>query len=355
MKTIDAVIDRLLEYNWKIFFIGVAAGLIGMILVRLGVKLPKLVNPLTFNIASPVSVRFESIKPKLYVKKNSYLLHTDHVEPASIDATSDLSSYVVVDFKTGNILAEEKSQSSFSIASLTKVMSAIVALDLMKEDEELPVTTHASEMIPTKIGVVPGEALTVSEVLHAALMTSANDAVEVLRDSIDAKYGNGIFVQAMNEKAEFLGLSHTHFDNPQGFDGKNNYSSAQDLATLSHYALTNYPLISAIVKKDYVTLPANSMHKKFDLYNWNGLVGVYPDVEGVKIGSTGNAGKTTIVLSQRQGQEVLVVALGAPGILERDLIAAELLNVGFEKAAHLPPVVITAQALAEKYASWKYN
>ena len=162
-------------------------------------------------------------------------------------------------------------------------------------------------------------------------------------------------MRAMNEKARFIGLKNTHFDNPQGFDGETHYSSVEDLAILTHYALSNYPLISEIVAKDHGELIPTAYHTRAEyLNNWNGLIGVYPGVKGVKIGNTGDAGNTTAVLSERDGKKVLAILLGASGVLERDLFASELLNIGFESFS-IPSFIITEEQLFEKYGTWKYE
>ena len=157
----------------------------------------------------------------------------------------------------------------------------------------------------------------------------------------------------MNEKAAIVGLKNTHFMNPQGFDDSQHYSTVEDLALLTHYALTNYPLIAEIVKKDYVHLEANNTHRQFDLYNWNGLLDVYPNVMGVKIGNTDMAGTTTIVLSEREGKRMLAILLGAPNVLKRDIWTAGLLDMGFEKTKGLQPIEVSESDLAAKYATWK--
>lgn len=264
-------------------------------------------------------------------------------------------TYAVVDFNNGNILAEKNLSKKVAIASLTKIMTAVVALDLASPDEEFTISSNAPLQKPTIIGVVPRQKMTLEELLNASLLTSANDASEVIEEGINKKYGKDIFVTSMNEKAKFLGLKNTHFTNPQGFDNRNNYSSAEDLIILSHYALENYPLIAQIVKKDYQFIPENQNHKLFDLYNWNGLLGVYPNILGVKIGNTSNAGNTIVVLSKRQGKKVIVALLGAPSLLERDLWASELLDLGFEKIANLAPIAVTEKQLEQKYSTWKYG
>ncbi|MDE2025036.1 MAG: D-alanyl-D-alanine carboxypeptidase [Patescibacteria group bacterium] len=261
--------------------------------------------------------------------------------------------YIVIDNNTGNVLSEKNSQNSVAIASLTKLMTAVVALDLARSTDKLTISQAAGNEIPTTIGVVPGQHMTVDELLYGMLMTSANDAAQAVKDGIDATYGSEVFISAMNEKAKMLGLTKTHFANPQGFDNVHNYSSAHDLAVLAHYALTNYPEITQIVKIDFIHMDANAYHKQFDLNNWNGLLDVYPGAYGVKIGNTGEAGYTTIVTSQRNGIDLLVVVLDAPGIIERDQWAAELLDSGFAQYS-IPAANITKQQLLAKYATWKY-
>lgn len=261
--------------------------------------------------------------------------------------------YIVLNNQTGNVLFEKNSQYPVSIASLTKIMTAVVALDLTKPSDQLTISQAAGSEIPTTIGVVPGQQMTVDELLHGMLMTSANDAAQAVKDGINAKYGSQIFIAAMNEKAKMLGLTNTHFANPQGFDNSQNYSSAHDLAILTHYALTNYPEIASIVDQGFMHIDANNFHKQFDLNNWNGLLDVYPGAYGVKIGNTGGAGYTTIVASKRNGTDLLAVVLDAPGIVERDLWTAQLLDKGFEQY-NLSPANITKAQLLAKYATWKY-
>jgi D-alanyl-D-alanine carboxypeptidase len=300
----------------------------------------------------------QAIQTKLEEKQNSFILTKTALSQRTLDDQSadfnKAAAYSLINLNTGAIIAEKNGTKRLPIASLTKIMSSIVALDLSSPNDMFTITPFAATMPPTKIGVVPGQRMSLQELLNAALLTSANDAMEEIRDGVNAQYHGNIFVNAMNEKAAFLGLTNTHFTTPQGFDYKNNYSSAEDLSTLIHYALTNYPLIADIVKKDYTYLPANKNHKQFDLYNWNGLLGVYPDTVGVKIGNTPDAGYTNAVLSTRGGEQLLAVILGAPNLLSRDLWTSELLDYGYRETINLPPVNITADQLYAKYATWKY-
>jgi D-alanyl-D-alanine carboxypeptidase len=301
------------------------------------------------------------ISPKLKQKNNDFKLKKEtmimnQAYAENIPQTYDSAAgYALVDLDTGKVLAEKNGDKQIAIASITKIMTAVVALDLARPDEVFTVTEQAAAMPPTKLVLTPGEKMTLEELLNASLMTSANDATEEIRDGVNEKYGDEIFIKAMNEKAAILGMKHSHFTTPQGFDYANNSSSPEDLAVLSAYALKNYPLIAEIVKKDYQFLPASGNHKQLDLYNWNGLIGVYPDTVGMKIGNTTAAGYTTTVVSNRGGKKLFAVLLGAPGVLERDMWTAQLLDRGYKETLALEPSNVTEEQLQAKYATWKYG
>jgi D-alanyl-D-alanine carboxypeptidase len=348
----------------KVFCMTLIAMFLIVSMQHLGLKLrlfqnfqmPKidLVSPLPKN-----NDKLFEVLPFLHNKKTDFSLNKDISIVPLTYADNDLlaneaKAYLVIDLDTGQILASKNSNQKLAVASLTKIMTAVVALDLGLPDEEFTILDKATRVIPTNIGLTSGESLTLNELLYGSLLMSGNDAAEALKNGFDEKYGEKIFIRAMNEKARFLNLTNTHFSNPQGFDYGNNYSSANDIAILSQYALSRYPLINSIVKKEYLYIPPSDKHKEFKMHNWNGLIGVYPDTQGVKIGYTSSAGKTTVVVSSREGKQIMVVLLGAPGILERDLWAAQLLDFGYSQAFNFEPVNITESQLQEKYNSW-YN
>lgn len=300
----------------------------------------------------PLESSFENIlqklKPKEYIYNIYYQTHKTKQPTSSWQ--NKVNSYVVVDFETGEALQSKDAEKKVPIASLTKIMTAVVALDLANASDVFIAPSYIDRVAPTHIAIRPGEEMGLKDLIEALLITSANDAAEVVKNGIDEKYGSSVFIKAMNKKAKMLGLESTHFTNPQGFDHRNHFSSAKDLAILTHYALTSYPLIEESVRKDRFYLP-DTLHKG---YNWNGLLGVYPGVLGVKIGNTAEAGKTAVVLSEREGKKLLVVMLGAPGVLERDLWTSQLLDMGFKNLANLPNVSLTEKTLMDKYQTWQY-
>ncbi len=368
MKYIDLFFDYL-EKRWRLFFLSFGLQLILTILLGLGIKAPLFLQRLSLNtlrvqsesLTSPsLSEKsvIQQLLPRLQQKQNNFSLFRSTGESIipQAQAAGDfefLKSYIVIDDGTGQILAEKNIHQQLPIASLTKLMTAVVSLDVTSPDQEFTITNQAAQMIPTKIGVVEGQRMSLDELLKGALLTSANDAAEAIKVGINNLYNRNIFISLMNEKAVVMGLKDTRFANPEGLDSINNYSSAADLAVLAHYAITNYPTIATDVKSDYQFLSADLNHKQFDLYNWNGLLGVYPGAYGVKIGNTDQAGFTSIVAAERGGKRILVVALGAPGVLQRDMWASELLDLGFQKFG-IPPANITESQLEAKYATWKY-
>ncbi len=336
---------------------------VSMMIVFLMVVIQHL-GPLKSALVSPklqTPTLLEDIQPKLEFRKNLFTLKGGEasLRPrliAAANASQDYlnsAAFTVVDLNSGEVLEQKNFSKRLPIASLTKIMTAVVALDLADRDESFTVSQSSADQIPTKLGLIQGQKLTLEELLHGLMLVSANDAAQQIKEGIDQKYGGKVFIEAMNKKAKILGLKNTSFANPQGFDNKSNYSSVEDLAILTKYALENYQLIKEVVDKDYQFYPANLQHKQIDMYNWNGLLGVYPGSYGVKIGNTADAGYTTVVATSREGENLLAVLLGAPGVLERDLWTAQVLDEAFAKFG-ISPAGITTDRLKEKYSQWKY-
>jgi D-alanyl-D-alanine carboxypeptidase len=273
--------------------------------------------------------------------------------PGLLKDTLELKASLSLNYETGEVFYSANANKRMPMASTTKIMTAIVAMDLANMDEEFMVDYAATQVEPTVIGAREGEKLSVKELIKAGLLTSGNDAMAVLAEGIGKKYGGNtaLFVQAMNEKARVLGLKNTHFTNPQGYDDPNHYTTCEELAVIAHYALAHYPEISAIVRMKEDTLAANDSHHNFHLPNWNMLIDTYPGADGIKIGNTGEAGHTTVATATRNGKRVMAIVLGANGILKRDMSAAELLNVGFSELG-ISPFYMTEDILRTRIKDW---
>lgn len=298
--------------------------------------------------------------PFLTTEKNTFQIQQNPVQALGIggaatdvDAVLETKAGLSVNFENGEVYYAYNAQARLPMASITKVMTAMVALDLASMEETYTVSRSATEVEPTVMGAYEGEKLTMRELVEAALLMSANDAAQVLAEGIGKKYQGDekLFVEAMNEKAKIIGLVNTRFTNPQGYDNLEHYSTCEDIAVMARYALTQYPDIARMVKEKEGRLAQNANHQTFWLPNWNMLIGTYPGADGVKIGNTGEAGHTTVASATREGKRIISCVLGAEGILKRDLAAAELLNIGFSKVG-IAPYPITEDVLRNRIKDW---
>ena len=231
-----------------------------------------------------------------------------------------------VETKTGQVLYSKNPEQQLPIASLVKVMTALVALENRNLDEKLWVSSRASEMEPDKMNLAPGEELSLKELLYGVFLVSANDGAEVLAE---ASTGNRAeFINLMNDKAKQLGMKNSFFVNPTGLDEdiSNSFSSAYDLSLLTRYAIRKFPVLVDISKTEHITLPQTEDHQDYDMYSGINLLTTYPGVIGFKTGFTPEAGLTLITLAQKDGHEIVGVLLGSEN--RRDE-ARELLDYSF--------------------------
>lgn len=211
---------------------------------------------------------------------------------------------IVFDLESGVTLYGRNAEEVLSPASTTKIMTALVALEHYNLDDVVTVATVANS--GQVMGLVPGEQITVENLLYGALIHSGNDAAWALAEH----YEGGVekFVEAMNEKAMALHLTHSHFTNPVGYDDSAHKMSAIDLARLSAYALTN-KTIAKIVAIPQITI-SDAQHTRFhSLTNVNALLGKIPGVAGIKTGWTEEAGENLVTLVERNGHRVITVVL----------------------------------------------
>jgi D-alanyl-D-alanine carboxypeptidase len=214
------------------------------------------------------------------------------------------SGVVVYDVESSVVLYGRNTDVSLSPASTTKIMTALMALEHYDLDDVVTVATVANS--GQVMHLVPGEQLTVENLLYGALIQSGNDAAWALAEHM--KGGVPVFVEAMNEKAKALHLINTHFTNPVGFDDPNHKMSATDLTRLAAFALTN-KTIAKMVAIPEITI-SDITHTRFHrLININTLLGKIPGVAGIKTGWTEDAGENLVTLVERNGHRVIIVVL----------------------------------------------
>jgi serine-type D-Ala-D-Ala carboxypeptidase (penicillin-binding protein 5/6) len=234
---------------------------------------------------------------------------------------------IVIDAVDGGVLFAKRPDEERAIASTTKLMTALLALEEAEPDEVFTAPAYNAMPAESRINLREGERMTVEDLLEALLLESANDAAEALAENIAGS--REAFVEQMNERAEELGLEHTSYANPIGLDQAGNYSSARDLATLARTLLRNRRF-ARIVDMPSATLESGTRLRV--VQNRNNLVGAYPWVDGVKTGYTLNAGNVLVGAAARgRRARVVSVVLGEPTEAGRDADTLTLLRWGLAR------------------------
>lgn len=216
---------------------------------------------------------------------------------------------LVYDLTTGETLYSKNPKERLPMASLTKIMTAIIALENKKGDNRYLVSKKAL-VGENSMGLSEGEVLSLEELLYGLMLTSGNDAAEVLAENFPG--GRGEFIRAMNNKAKSLGLRDTVFSNPSGLEGDGEqYSTAYDLLVISKYVLDNFPLFNKVVSTFDYNIPQTSTHKAFYLENETNLLTSYPGVKGIKTGFTPKAGLCLMTYLEYGGHRIIGVILGS--------------------------------------------
>jgi D-alanyl-D-alanine carboxypeptidase (penicillin-binding protein 5/6) len=241
---------------------------------------------------------------------------------------------VLLDVDRHQVLWERDPSTPRAPASLTKVVTAMVAADLAPLDRKLTVSASSDmqavqkeEPASTVMGLTAGEVLTERELMYGLFMRSGNDAAETLAGGI---VDRGRFMQLMNDKAATLGMRSSHFTSPVGLDDPGMRSTAYDLAVAGAAIVGRYPELLAISGTPHVTLPQTASHKAYTMDNYNKLLlagpFTYAGATGMKTAFTDDAGPCMVASASRGGRRLVVVILHSDNFFGD---AAKLLNYGF--------------------------
>jgi D-alanyl-D-alanine carboxypeptidase (penicillin-binding protein 5/6) len=245
--------------------------------------------------------------------------------PAHAGAPSvSARAFLVQDAATGGVLAQRASWARVPIASITKLMTVLVALEHAKLDDVVSVRADAAEVGESTINLRAGERITVRDLVEAALIQSANDAADALADYV----GHGStarFVAMMNAKARELGLTRTRFTRPDGLDAPGHVSTARDVTRLAEAAMS-LRAVRSIVRRRTDTISGGRV-----LHTWNDLLGLFPGLVGVKTGHTARAGWCEVGAVRRYGMTLYVTVLGSPTRSQRNADLAALLRWGLSR------------------------
>ena len=232
-------------------------------------------------------------------------------------------SAVLIDARDGRVLYEKDADTPRPMASTTKIMTAVVALESCDVNEIIEIADEAVGVEGSSIYLQKGERMTLLELLYALLLQSANDAAVAIAVGVGGSVGN--FADMMNEKAVSLGLTSTHFENPNGLDADGHVTTARELALLTAYALKN-PTFAEIVAtyKRKISGPDGTVRL---VVNHNKLLNMYDGCVGVKTGFTKKSGRCLVSAACRESLTLVSVTLSAPDDW-RDHTA--MLNYGYE-------------------------
>lgn len=257
-------------------------------------------QPASYTSASHGASRSDALLETVPVTANL------HANELSLSARSAAA----IDVQTGRMLYEKNGDDRMLIASITKILTTIIAIESGKDLEGIvTVSNRASGKEGSSIYLKVGEKQKLIDLLYAVMLRSGNDAATAVAEHVGGSEAK--FVEMMNAKVEELGLKGSHFANPHGLDAPGHYSTAHDMAIIAAYALRN-PTFKKIAstKIKRIPMPGEAWDRK--MYNKNKMLNRYDGADGVKTGYTKAAGRTLVSSATRDGRQIAVVTLDAP-------------------------------------------
>ena len=239
------------------------------------------------------------------------------------------------------VLYEENADQQMPPASITKIMTLLLTFEALEAgqislDQMVTCSEYAASMGGTQIWLEPGEEMSISDIIKATAVNSANDCAMVLAETIAGS--EETFVQMMKDKAAELGMTGTHFENPTGLDAEGHLSTARDIATMSVELLKHKGVT------DYTTIWMDSLRNgETGLVNTNKLVRYYEGCSGLKTGTTDGAGSCLSASATRDGLDLVAVSMGSDTSADRFIACRTLLDYGFASFESYTPVVPAEQ------------
>jgi len=237
---------------------------------------------------------------------------------------------IVVDAHTGEVLYAKRADSPRYPASITKVMTLYLTFEALESGklrltDRVQISPHAAAQAPTKLGLRPGDSLTVEEAMYAMALKSANDIAVAMAEKLGGTESR--FAALMTLRAQELGMHNTRFVNASGLPDSRQITTARDLAILSRAVMRDYPQHYKLFNTQQYVFRGQTLR------NHNRLLGRMPGVDGLKTGFTNASGFNLAASAVRDGRRLIAVVMGGPSTAVRDQNAQDLLLTGFDVAA----------------------
>jgi D-alanyl-D-alanine carboxypeptidase len=237
-------------------------------------------------------------------------------------------SWILFDESTSTVIAELNADQERAMASVTKIMTGLLAIERSEPTEMVTVSQRAADTGEKEIDLVPGETVEMDALFKALMIHSANDAATAIAEHISGSLE--AFVDLMNQRAAELGLTHTSFANPHGLDAPGHYTTARDLLALARIAM-DLPEFSEVVKAKTLVFPPAPDGTSRTGSSTNLLLWSYPGSLGLKTGFTAQALLTYVAAAEREGRRLYAVLLGSDGDRAHFSDARALFDYGFEQ------------------------
>ena len=265
---------------------------------------------------------------------------------ASSDTKPTINSrrYAVYDRLSGRCIYGKDENKQTAMASTTKIMSAVIIVENCNLEDIVTVTAKAAGVGGSRLGLHTDDKISVNDLLYGLMLRSGNDAAVAL--AIHTAGSVEEFANLMNQKAEVLGLTNTHFVSPHGLDNSEHYTTAYELAKITDYALKN-ETIAKIVKTKTTIISING--NPMQINNTNELLGNVEGVYGVKTGFTNNAGRCLVTSVKRGDMDVIIVVLGADTRKDRAKDTMKLIEYAYKRFY----IFNVEEAIKQEFELWK--
>jgi len=227
---------------------------------------------------------------------------------SAAEPTVSARSAVLYEPAEKSFLFEKNADERLPMASTTKIMTALLAIENLSPDEEITVVPEACGIEGSSLYLKPGEILTASDLIMGMMLRSANDAAAALAYAVSG--GIPEFAALMNERAASMGLRNTSFSNPHGLDGEEHYTTARELAIISAVAMSD-PTFKSVVSTKSCTITNKDGYRRL-VTNHNKLLSLYEGATGVKTGYTKKSGRCLVGAAEKDGISLISVTISAP-------------------------------------------